>query len=68
MIGDEHQSRSKGAARMIQAGLRLLVALEASFIKLRQERGRFATEHRDQISSMLNAGGVTPPDLDGWSN
>jgi uncharacterized damage-inducible protein DinB len=27
-----------------------------------------ATEHREQISSMLNALGVTPPDLDGWSH
>jgi len=26
-----------------------------------------ATEHREQISSMLSALGVTPPDLDGWS-
>jgi uncharacterized damage-inducible protein DinB len=26
-----------------------------------------ASEHREQISSMLSALGVTPPDLDGWS-
>lgn len=26
-----------------------------------------AHEHREQICSMLNALGVTPPDLDGWS-
>jgi uncharacterized damage-inducible protein DinB len=26
-----------------------------------------ATEHREQISSMLTAVGVTPPDLDGWA-
>lgn len=26
-----------------------------------------ATEHREQINSMLSALGVTPPDLDGWS-
>lgn len=26
-----------------------------------------ATEHREQINSMMNALGVTPPDLDGWS-
>ena len=26
-----------------------------------------ATEHREQIKSMLNALGVTPPDLYGWS-
>lgn len=26
-----------------------------------------ASEHREQISSMLTALGVTPPDLDGWS-
>ena len=26
-----------------------------------------ATEHREQISSMLSALGVTAPDLDGWS-
>jgi len=26
-----------------------------------------AHEHREQICSMLNAIGVTPPDLDGWS-
>jgi uncharacterized damage-inducible protein DinB len=26
-----------------------------------------ATEHREQISSMLTALGITPPDLDGWS-
>ena len=26
-----------------------------------------ATEHREQICSMLSAMGVTPPDLDGWS-
>ena len=26
-----------------------------------------ATEHREQINSMLTALGVTPPDLDGWS-
>jgi uncharacterized damage-inducible protein DinB len=25
-----------------------------------------ATEHREQISSILSALGVTPPDLDGW--
>ena len=25
-----------------------------------------ATEHREQINSMLSALGVTPPDLDGW--
>ena len=25
-----------------------------------------AAEHREQISSMLSALGVTPPDLDGW--
>lgn len=27
-----------------------------------------ATEHREQISSMLSALGVTPPNLDGWSH
>lgn len=26
-----------------------------------------ATEHREQICSMLNVLGVTPPDMDGWS-
>jgi uncharacterized damage-inducible protein DinB len=26
-----------------------------------------ATEHREQINSMLSTLGVTPPDLDGWS-
>ena len=26
-----------------------------------------ATEHREQINSMMSALGVTPPDLDGWS-
>jgi uncharacterized damage-inducible protein DinB len=26
-----------------------------------------ATEHREQINSMLSALGVTPPDLDGWT-
>jgi len=26
-----------------------------------------ASEHREQICSMLNALGVTPPDMDGWS-
>ena len=26
-----------------------------------------ASEHREQISSMLSALGVTPPELDGWS-
>lgn len=26
-----------------------------------------ATEHREQICSMLSSQGVTPPDLDGWS-
>lgn len=26
-----------------------------------------ATEHREQICSMLSALGVTPPDLDGWA-
>ena len=26
-----------------------------------------ATEHREQIKSMLTALGVTPPDIDGWS-
>jgi uncharacterized damage-inducible protein DinB len=26
-----------------------------------------ATEHREQIKSMLNALGVTPPELDGWT-
>lgn len=26
-----------------------------------------ATEHREQINSMLSALGVTPPELDGWS-
>ncbi len=26
-----------------------------------------ATEHREQISSMLSALGVTPPNLDGWA-
>jgi len=26
-----------------------------------------ATEHREQVCSMLNALGVTPPDMDGWS-
>ncbi len=26
-----------------------------------------ATEHREQLNSMLSALGVTPPDLDGWS-
>ena len=25
-----------------------------------------ATEHREQIKSMLSAQGVTPPDIDGW--
>ena len=27
----------------------------------------YATEHREQINSMLSALGVTPPDLDGWT-
>jgi uncharacterized damage-inducible protein DinB len=26
-----------------------------------------ATEHREQINSMMSALGVTPPDLDGWN-
>jgi uncharacterized damage-inducible protein DinB len=26
-----------------------------------------ATEHREQVNSMLSALGITPPDLDGWS-
>jgi uncharacterized damage-inducible protein DinB len=26
-----------------------------------------ATEHREQIKSMLSAVGVTPPDIDGWN-
>ena len=26
-----------------------------------------ATEHREQINSMMSALGMTPPDLDGWS-
>ena len=26
-----------------------------------------ASEHREQICSMLNALGITPPDMDGWS-
>ena len=26
-----------------------------------------ATEHREQINSMLSTLGITPPDLDGWS-
>ena len=26
-----------------------------------------ATEHREQICSMLTAQGITPPDMDGWS-
>jgi len=26
-----------------------------------------ATEHREQICSMLSAFGITPPDMDGWS-
>jgi uncharacterized damage-inducible protein DinB len=26
-----------------------------------------ATEHREQINSMLSTLGMTPPDLDGWS-
>jgi uncharacterized damage-inducible protein DinB len=26
-----------------------------------------ATEHREQINSMMSALGLTPPDLDGWS-
>ena len=26
-----------------------------------------ATEHREQISSMLSSLGVTPPNLDGWT-
>lgn len=26
-----------------------------------------ATEHREQISRMLSALGITPPDLDGWT-
>jgi uncharacterized damage-inducible protein DinB len=25
-----------------------------------------ATEHREQIKSMLSSFGVTPPDIDGW--
>ena len=25
-----------------------------------------ATEHREQIKSMLSALGITPPDIDGW--
>ena len=27
-----------------------------------------ATEHREQVKSMLSALGVTPPDIDGWSH
>jgi uncharacterized damage-inducible protein DinB len=27
-----------------------------------------ATEHREQIKSMLTALGVAPPDVDGWSH
>jgi uncharacterized damage-inducible protein DinB len=26
-----------------------------------------ATEHREQVNSMLSALGVTPPELDGWA-
>jgi hypothetical protein len=28
----------------------------------------YATEHREQIKSMLSALGVIPPDIDGWDN
>ncbi len=73
----------KESARLSGEGLLELVRDESSkFPKTRlQTTDRFfvepwvvlvqvinhATEHREQIKSMLTALGVTPPDVDGWS-
>ena len=73
----------KESARLSGEGLLELVRGESSkFPKSRlQTRDEFfvepwvvlvqiinhATEHREQISSMLSSLGVTPPDLDGWA-
>ena len=71
------------SARISGEGLLALVRDEPDFPKDRlQTRDKYyvepwvvmvqiinhATEHREQISSMLSALGVTPPDLDGWSH
>ena len=70
------------STRISGEGLLRLVRDEKSFPKTRlQTRDGFyvepwvvmvqiinhATEHREQINSMLSALGVTPPVLDGWS-
>ena len=70
------------SARISGEGLLRLVRDEKGFPKTRlQTRDGFyvepwvvmvqiinhATEHREQINSMMSALGVTPPDLDGWS-
>ena len=70
------------SARSSAEGLLALVRDEPNFPKDRlQTRDEYyvepwvvmvqiinhATEHREQINSMLSALGVTPPDLDGWS-
>ena len=70
------------SARISGEGLLALVRDEPDFPKDRlQTRDKYyvepwvvmvqiinhATEHREQINSMMSALGLTPPDLDGWS-
>jgi uncharacterized damage-inducible protein DinB len=69
------------SARMSGAGLLALLGDQSSFPKdrLRTTDGYYvepwvvmvqiinhATEHREQIKSMLSALGMTPPNIDGW--
>jgi uncharacterized damage-inducible protein DinB len=71
----------KGSARMSGEGLLALASGERhpSGSRLTTRDGHYtepwvvilqavnhATEHREQIKSMLNALGMTPPDIDGW--
>ena len=70
------------SARISGKGLLALARDENNFLNTRlQTRDGFyvepwvvivqvinhATEHREQIKSMLSSLGVTPPDIDGWS-
>ncbi len=56
-----------GASPRLQGRLRTRDGYDAAPWVVMVQAINHATEHREQIKSMLSALGLTPPDLDGWT-
>lgn len=64
--GDGLLSLAKGETRPLADTLRTKDGYDVAPWVVMVQAINHATEHREQIKSMLSALGVTPPDIDGW--